>query len=405
MALQRKFPILVLGLILICALTPVEVSAQSGIEVVAEAPEYTFADQIVFKGGFSSANGLIEEVLLIIQINGESDVRVHAVTLDDQGNGVTTINLKETQFPPFSEVEYWYQMTDAEGEVFNSATYVFTYVDNRFDWKSLEGAPFRIHWYAGELTFGEQVLNTAYEGLLRAQELMEVYFPDQVDIYVYADAQALQGAIPYLNQNWVAGHAKPGNAVIMVSLPESLDQQLEMERQIPHEMMHVALNYTDANAFSNLPTWFNEGLASMVELYPNPDYQVLIENAFESGDLFPIASLCLGFPNEAQDAQLAYAESATFTRYLYEQFGQHGFNRLIAAYASGMSCERGVEQALGIDLTRLDGNWRREDFSSQVWTTAGREVLPWLVLMLVILAGPLILVIVIFRKRPRRMDT
>jgi hypothetical protein len=177
-----------------------------------------------------------------------------------------------------------------------------------------------------------------------------------------------------------------------------------MERQIPHELMHIALNYTDAHAYSNLPAWFNEGLASLAELYPNPEYQALIESAYDSGDLFPLASLCQTFPNQSQDALLAYAQSASFTQFLYDQYGNPGFNRLLAAYASGMNCERGIEEALGTDLVSLERSWRSENFADQAWTKTYEEFLPWIILLLVVLAGPLILILVVIRNRSARMD-
>lgn len=400
----RRFSLLLMITVFIGAFVPELTKAQAGVEVVPEDPEYIFAEQMTFRSFLSSQAGEFDDVFLIIQVNGESDVRVHPVTLDRQGNGVAFINLEDSPFAAFSDFEYWYQVDFPGGETYISPTYTFTYTDNRFSWRTLEGDPFRIHWYVGDITFGEQVLNVALEGLQKTQDLLGIYFPEQLDIYVYDDALALQAALPKNNQKWVAGHAEPIYSVILVSLPQGPDQLLEMERQIPHEMMHIALNYTDANAFANLPTWLNEGLASMVELYPNPEYQALIENAYDSGNLFPIASLCSSFPNENQDALLAYAESASFTRYIYEQYGNPGFNRLMAAYASGMNCERGVEQALGLDLDRLDGNWRREDFSSQVWSKAVRDFLPWLVVLAAILIGPVILAVIIYRRRPERTD-
>ncbi|MBE9474702.1 MAG: hypothetical protein IMY85_07400, partial [Chloroflexi bacterium] len=150
--------------------------------------------------------------------------------------------------------------------------------------------------------------------------------------------------------------------------------------------------------------WFNEGLASLAELYPNPEYQVLIESAFESEELLPLASLCQSFPNDPQGALLAYAESASFTQYLYDQYGQPGFNRLMAAYASGMSCERGIEEALGSNLTSLEGSWRRENFAGITLTKSVQEFLPWLILLLVVLAGPIILAVVVIRNKPERSD-
>jgi hypothetical protein len=225
-----------------------------------------------------------------------------------------------------------------------------------------------------------------------------------MDVYVYDSVQALQAALPNGGQNWLAGHANPDGEVILVSLPPGPEQRLEMERQIPHELMHIGLSYTDSHAYSNLPTWFNEGLASLVELYPNPEYQVLIDNAYESDQLLPFTSLCHSFPTDAGHGLQAYAQSASFTQYLYDRFGEPGFNRLIAAYASGMSCESGVEQALGTDLTGLESGWRRENFTDLTIARTYQEFLPWLVLLVVILAGPVILAISILRRRTVRAD-
>jgi hypothetical protein len=386
------------------ALFPHTAAAQSGIEVIPQEPEYIFGDQITFRGFFSSSGEAIEEVVLLIQVEGESDVRAYPVQIDPAGIGAAVIDLNETPLNAFTTIEYWYQVISAAGETFTSPANSFIYADNRYDWQTLEGPPFKIHWYAGDLAFGQQVLNVAFAGLLHSQELLDVFFPEDLEIYVYADFQALQAALPDVEQDWIAGHADPAQGVILVSLPASPQQQLEMERQIPHEIMHIALNYTDANAYSNLPAWFNEGLASMVELYTNPEYEAIIETAFETGDLLPISSLCQGFPSDSQQAVLAYAESASFTQYLHAQVGNPGFNRLMAAYASGMSCEQGIQQALGTDLTSLEGNWRRDEFSDQLWSRTVQDFLPWLVLLAAILVGPLILAVIFIRRRPGRME-
>lgn len=377
--------------------------AQVEIDITPQDPSYTFGDHIKFNASILFT-GVIDEVLLFVQINGDKEIQVHPVSVDSQGNLSLELNVKESPLRAFSNVEYWYQVNFEDGETYSSPRYSFYYGDNRYQWNLLEGAPFRIHWYAGDVSHGEEVLNVALEGLRSTQNYVEVYFPETVDIYVYDKPQAMQEALPNAEHNWIAGHADPDQGVILVSLPPGAERHLEMERQIPHELMHIALYYTDAHAYSNLPAWFNEGLASLAELYPNPEYQALIESAYDSGDLFPLASLCQIFPNDSQDALLAYAQSASFTQFLYDQYGNPGFNRLMAAYASGMNCERGIEEALGTDLVSLEGSWRRENFTDQAWTKTYEEFLPWIILLLVVLAGPLILVLVVIRNRSARMD-
>jgi hypothetical protein len=377
--------------------------AQIAFEVITEEPEYTFGEVISFNAALNS-DELIDEVLLFIQSSDDSDLQVHVVSIDNFGNLSTDVDLREFPLIAFSNPQYWYQIRSVDGAIYTSPRNSCIYADNRYQWRSISGDPFTIHWYRGDLAFGEEGLNVALEGFRNTQDLLEVFFPNSLDIYVYETPQAMQAALPKDSQDWIAGHADPDQGVILVSLPPGPEQHLEMERQIPHELMHIALKYTDAHAYANLPTWFNEGLASLVELYPNPEHQVLVENAFESDNLLPLDGLCQSFPNDPQGILLAYAESASFTKFLFEQYGQPGFNRLLAAYASGMSCERGIEKALGSNLADLESNWRRENFASLTLTRSIQQFVPWLILLLVVLVGPIILLFSAIRNKSGRSE-
>ena len=402
MVLRNRL-ILIALIIVLFGLVPRSGWAQSEFEIIPEEPVYTFGKKITFTAALHSTEG-IDQVLLYIQPNDEADLQVFPVMMDASGNLSIDIDLVENPLPGFADIRYWYQVNMVSGETYQSFVYSFTYTDNRYSWRTLSGEQFTIYWYAGDLAFGEELLNVALEGVRDVQELLEVFFPENLDIYVYDSIQAMQAAVPDAGQYWIAGHADPIQGVILVTLPPGPDQRLEMERQIPHELMHVALNYTDSHAYSNFPVWFNEGLASLVELYPNPEYTVLVENAFEAGELIPLDALCQSFPSDPQQALLAYAQSASFTQFLYDQFGEPGFNRMMAAYASGLNCERGIEEALGSNLATLEENWQRTSFTGVTLGIAFREMLPWLFLLLIILAGPLILIGAVIRKRPARKE-
>ncbi len=403
MDLNKYGQILIVLIVGLLVLIPRSGKAQVDFEIIPEEPVYTFGEVVHFKASLQS-DAEINEVFLFIQTGEESDLQVHPVSIDSFGDLAVEVNLKEYPLIGFSNLQYWYQVKTVNGNTLTGPRYAFFYGDNRFPWRTLEGEPFIIHWYQGDLAFGEEVLNVALEGIRSTQDLLAVFFPNSMDIYVYDSVQNMQSAIPNGGQNWIAGHADPFQGVIFVSLPAGPDQRLEMERQVPHELMHIALNYTDSHAYANLPAWFNEGLASLVELYPNPEYQVLIENAFEAEQLLPFVSLCQSFPNDPQRGLLAYAQSASFTQFLYDQFGQPGFNRLMAVYASGMGCERGVEEALGTNLAGLEASWRRENFTDLTVIKTYQEYLPWLFILLLLLAGPIIYTVSVLRGRPMRAE-
>jgi hypothetical protein len=180
---------------------------------------------------------------------------------------------------------------------------------------------------------------------------------------------------------------------MVVSLPTVPEQRLEMERQIPHELMHIMLYQKLGTGYPTLPTWLNEGLASMAELYPNPDYIMLLQGAHDNQALLSIASLCNSIPRDASSAYLAYAESTSFTRFLHQRFGTSGLEQLITAYSDGLNCERGVHTAFGSSLSQLEMEWRQEVFQENIAYNAFNNLLPWLVLLIVIIGIPGVLIL------------
>jgi hypothetical protein len=113
-----------------------------------------------------------------------------------------------------------------------------------------------------------------------------------------------------------------------------------------------------------------------------------------------MSSLCIQFPPDAAGAYLAYAQSASFTRYLHEQFGSLLVDQLVRQYASGLDCERGLEVALGTSMGQLERDWRRESLGEDPWLTALINLAPWLLLLGAILAVPVVLIIITLRSKP-----
>jgi hypothetical protein len=320
-----------------------------------------------------------------VKAAGQPEAVTRRAFVSPNGTLSAEFDLLETAIRGFSDVTYWFRLTLENGETYTSPAYQFTYADNRYDWETLESGSFMVHWYLGEVTFAQEVANTAAAGLHQAQTYLPLSPSEIIHIYVYDSAQEMQAA-QSATQIWVAGHADPDLSVVLVSLPPGPEQSLEMERQIPHELMHVLLYQADAEVYQHIPVWLNEGLASITELYPNPEYFTILTEAYQRTDLFSMRSLCMAFPTYASESLLAYAQSASFTRYLFNQFGTSGLESLLMVYADGVDCERGVEQALGSSLTQLETQWRRATFNEDPQISAFQNLLPWM-LVLILMTG------------------
>jgi len=390
---------LLIGIFLGFAVTT---QAQGEIQTEPTQVDYTMGGQIHFETRLLSEQ-LVQEVWVFVHPLGNPGTIAGAATLHPS-NGITYIlELSENPIPAYSTVEFWYQITLEDGTTLSSTPESFIYADNRFDWQTLNTPPFKVAWYEGDVSFGQEVLNAGTAGVKKLQNYVQAPNPSEISIFVYASAAELQTALRLTGQTgaWVAGHANPELGTVVVSIAPGPAQSYEIKRQIPHEVAHVILYQWLGEDYYNLPQWLREGLPSMAELFPNPDYLQMLNKAYENNSLLPISSLCDTFPLEASNFLLAYAQATDFTWFLYEHYGSSGLDALIKAYADGLSCEQGAQTALGKNLTELERQWRRQAFGENSLLTVIQELLPWLALLAVVILAPILLTVG-KRVAPRR---
>lgn len=360
--------------------------------------EHQFGEYIRFKAAVN-ADDAIRFVHLFIQPEGQVDTIASPELLPEGGIVQYQIDPIQERIRTFSTLEYWFETTLENGSVIASPKETFYYDDNRFAWQERSKAPFQAYWHEGDTEFGQNLLDIAQQGFEQIRNLLPVPNPEAVKIYAYANAVDMGATLQLADRNWVGAHTDPDLGVMVVSLPPGPEQRLEMERQIPHELMHILLYQKIGPSYANLPAWLNEGLASLAEMYPNPDYLVLLNSAYEKERLFPMLKLCTTFPRDAAGAYLAYAQSASFTRFLHQEFGSSGLEALIAAYTDGLDCERGIQVAFGSDMNQLELQWRQDTFYEDPWSTTLTNLAPWLIMLAVILAVPIVIVIGNIRRR------
>lgn len=272
-------------------------------------------------------------------------------------------------------------------------------VDERFNWQTLESGGLKVHWYQGDANFGQAALETAQAGLKSIARLIPPDLEQPVEIFIYANANDLQSVLASGNETWIAGHADPALGIVSVVIEPGVEQRITMEQRIPHELMHVMLYRSVGAGYNNIPAWLREGTATLAEIYPNPDYDRALADAAASSNLIPLKDLCVSFPADAGQAFLAYAESRSFTDYLYDTYGSSGLQNLVRSYADGVDCERGPERAFGVSLSRLESQWHSSVLGQNAFLSTLQNTLPYLVLLCLVLIIPLIGVISSLRKR------
>ena len=404
--MRRVLCLIVTASITLGFCTPAQ--AQSAVTVSDVGVDYSFGEEITFTARIQAASGMvgqsptiIQEALIFFHVQGDPNIRVAPIQIGADGMTSYQYPVSAGLLPPFARIYFWYRLTLQGGEVYTSPQFYFDYVDNRFPWQTLEDASVRLHWYAGDVSFGQAAFDVARIGLQAVNNLIPaaplgLRQSELIDLYIYAtptDAQnvlSLGGQPPGLSARtgWLAGQASPDLGMVLVSISAGAEQTIAMQRQIPHELAHVLLYRHTGAAYNQLPTWLREGIASLAELYPNADYVQVLGIAAQNQTLLPIPDLCGLFPQDASGALLAYAESASFTRYLHKTYGTSGLLTLIQAYSDGLDCEQGAARSFGSPLSQMDQQWRQAALGENVGGLAFRNLLPYLVILVVILAFP-----------------
>lgn len=382
------------------------VFAEAGGDLALNASEeITFGESIEFRLSLSDEVSP-KKVWLMIQ-PFQSELAVYEVPLTKERTLVFHLDLTQNPLRAFSEVNYWYQIDLPDGSQALTPTYQFSYTDNRFDWQHLESQQFAIHWYDGDPNIAADALNIAETARFQLESAVPVRLDEPIHLYLYASINDFQKTLSIGNLHWAGGQASPDLNVILIYVPNSPEQILELKRQIPHELAHFyeyALTGSEA-AYEQIPLWLLEGFASSFESSPNPAYQPLLDSTHAQNALIPFSDLCANFPQDHPDNLLAYAESQSFVEHLIQHWGQPQLTALLSIYAAGVGCEEGFLQHYGISIGQAQSEWEVEQFGARQAVGFGRfsRLIPYLVMLLVLTFVPLISII--FPRLRRRFPS
>ena len=359
------------------------VRAQGGIEMESTAA-YAFGQHITFTAQLKSPVQVQQATIVILdESQGVSHVRP-VLFMEDRSEFV--FDTQQNHVRPFSSLSWYYQLTLADGTSVKSALHSIRYEDDRYAWQQLEAGTLRVLWAQGDAAFGQTALNAALSGLQTIGNLLPVDLARPVEIYVYPN----QMDISFLSGEVFeeAGRAYPDLGIALVAAERDSNPSVNLERRIPHELMHIMLYRQVGAGYNNLPVWLSEGFATLVEVNPTPEYDRVLSNYSNRNALIPMRALCASFPADSASAFLAYAQARSFVSYLRDHYGAPALLNLARVYSGGVDCENGIQGALGKSLSELDGDWRENALGQNVLGVAFRNMLPYLVLLILLILVP-----------------
>lgn len=166
----------------------------------------------------------------------------------------------------------------------------------------------------------------------------------------FRDLQPTMRAAP----EWAGALSYPGLRLVLIQTPAALKTTGDRYwALLHHEMVHAVMGDAEIRAGVRLPRWFAEGVASYVAGEMTLPRFLSLSWAQVAGNIVPFEDLEMDFPADPGAADVAYARSYLFVKYVTRRFGEDGIARLFSASLESGSLEAGMAKAFGLSRAEL----------------------------------------------------
>jgi len=359
---------------------PAVAAAQGSIRVTNQKVETAFRDYITFKISVDG-DSKISSARLFYSVTGQTATARGDASFDPATHveASFTIDQKKDYFPPGTELQYWWRITDETGQSLQTDKQTLDYMDDRHPWQKLSSDRLTLYWYNGGKDLGQSLFDEANKTLdqIEADTGVKVKMP--IKIFIYGNYNDLHDAIAVGSQEWTGGQAftDQGSVVIGVS-PDNLDYGLIAT---PHELTHLVIHQATKNPFGDIPTWLDEGLA----VYMSGELDAsgmgyndrgVVAAAAKDGELMTLQTLSSSFPADPNQTTLAYAESGVVVEFIIKHYGKDAMAKLLDIFSQGSTYDDALKQALGVDMRGLDNAWRQSLGAPPLQNTAAQATPP-----------------------------
>ncbi len=166
--------------------------------------------------------------------------------------------------------------------------------------------------------------------------------------------------VPSTPPEWAVGLALPARRVILL-----IPGNATWEATLAHEMTHVAVAIAAGDG--HVPTWFTEGIAvAVAEQWGLQRMQTMVQAAL-TGSVHDFRALENGWPPSSSLADLAYAQSFHFVRWVREAHGDDVFSRILGRVRTGEAWGAAFRAETGELQTVAYDGWRRQVKVGYAW--------------------------------------
>ena len=325
-----------------------------GIEVVEDDRQVDFPTELSFTMTVESIEDIVE-IQLLYRIVG-SEVWSYTYADVTPGKRVTSnLNLivaGSAYLPPGVDVEYYYIITDAQGNTHTTEIQSVEYLDGRYRWDRTQIDSLTLLHHGLSRSRVSAVSREVEEALSHIRSLLNLDNPKPMRGVIYNSNSEAKNAFPRQSQTITDAQVFGGFAFSSNRIFVGVGFQT---RIITHETAHLLLDQAVGPKALPVPSWLDEGFASYVE----PGGRAFSGRSLSNRGLSLRAMTRIsGTP---QTIGAFYQKAESVVAYMIQEFGVGAFQHLIGGLAQGRTIDQALTQAYGFDLSGLEARWSTDD--------------------------------------------
>jgi hypothetical protein len=340
---------LTLVLLLSTAALPALASG-GGIKVMEDRWEIKFPGHVAFDLT-AEADQQVVEVRLFYRLAG-SPIWAYAYPDFEPARRVAaSFNLKTGGagfLLPFTRLEYYYVIRDAQGNVYKTPPTALEYADTRFQWQQTRIGPLVLMHHDLQPSRVTEVSQKVKVDLQRLSELLQVDTGRPIKGIIYNQRSAAEDAFPRQSRTITEQHVFEGFAFPQRGLFVGLGLQ---PRLIIHESAHLLLHQTLGPDALPVPAWLDEGFASYVE----PGSAPYSGESLSSLGL-PLEAMST-IPGTPRAIGTFYLKAESVVAYLVEEHGAEPFQDFLGQLRAGHPVGEALAATYGFDIPGLEALW------------------------------------------------
>ena len=340
-----------LGALLIVLIPPPNVSAAGGeIQIVSTSEDIDFPGRVNLSVT-AKGDADIVGVRLLYRIVGNRVWSYAYPNFVSASQITASLNLAgeaSAYMPPGTEVEYYYEISDSQGNAIRTEPTVVAYEDTRFNWAETVVGPLTLRYYDQSDSRVSAVVKLLESDFSRLLRLLQLDQPDDIKGVIYSRRSHTLEAFPKQSRTTTEQKTFQGFA-----FPErSLFLGLGMDRGlIVHESAHLLFDQAIGATALPAPSWLDEGFAS----YMDPSVKVFSGGSLSSRtNSLRAMNTVTGTPHAIGTF---YQKSLSVVAFMIDEFGEEKFQQFIGQLSNGNTVDVSLLSAYGFDVDGLDALW------------------------------------------------